>query len=46
MQNLHSVFVFILKLQTDVSASLCFNFLQMTLTLNKFAQPCFKVYEK
>jgi len=24
MQNLHSVFVFLLKLQTDVAARLCF----------------------
>jgi len=24
MQNMHSVFVFVLKLQTDVAARLCF----------------------
>jgi len=43
-KSFHAIFafciVFVLKLQTDVAA------LQMSLPLNKFAQPCFSVFER
>ena len=38
--------VFVLKLQTDFAARLCFWFSAMTLPLNKFARPCFRVFKK